>query len=198
MNMQTLLSIKEDWVNKLKLAKNDGDRKIALRRIQKINDELGIVEDETSICPIADKSTEKKVVESSKIDINLEEIYQEITKLERLYSKFKDPDVLDEISILKSKIENEKVRIEQQVEKAKLELIAKDPNVKKFYSETLKMNFVMNKEHEKLIFDDGAVYTFRELHLLHNSEPKPTKKDIEFFHTLKLFKGEFIDEYQEN
>jgi hypothetical protein len=185
--MQTLLKIKEDWILKLQNAKTENDRKIALKRIQKINDELGIFEEENDIFPVADIKEEKQ----AKIDINLEEIHQEISKLERLYAKFKDQDYLDEISVLKSKIEKAK-------EQEAVQIIAKDPNVKKFYSETLKMNFVMNKEHEKLIFDDGAVYTFRELHLLHYSEPKPTKKDIELFHTLKLFKGEFIDEYEEN
>lgn len=196
--MQTLLKIKEDWILKLQNAKTENDRKIALKRIQKINDELGICDEENYSTPIADSLASSKIEESPKLDFNIDEINEEIKKLERLYAKFKDQDYLNDIAILKAKIENQKVKQEQQIEKAKLETIAKEPGVKKFYSETLKMNFVMNKEHEKVIFDDGAVYSFRELHLLHNSEPKPTKKDIELFHTLKLFKGEFIDEYESN
>jgi len=184
--MQTLLNIKEEWILKLQNAKNDNDKKIAMKRIQKINDELGIFDEENEKRSVADIMSEKL----PKIDINLEEINQEISKLERLYAKFKDPDYLDEISVLKSKIGKAK-------EKLNAHKIANAPNVKKFYSETLKMNFVMNKEQEKVIFEDGAVYTFRELHLLHNSEPKLTKKDVDFLHTFKIFKGEFFVEYQE-
>lgn len=73
--METLQKIKNEWLLKLKTAKNDNEKSVILRRIQKIDDELAklpdfLPETEKPVHELTQTAEEKKFYFSQKLNEN--------------------------------------------------------------------------------------------------------------------------------
>ena len=134
-----------------------------------------------------DQFSDEKTEILQKNDLNLDEIRAilsekkaKIEHFERLFKRTNNDDIAEALLVLQKEY--------SELERQQGITIANTRKGKKYYSEALKMNFIFDEEERKAFFEDGVVYTEKEMRDLHTKGEKPLK-GIELIHTMKKLYG---------